>query len=42
MLLILRVDNLNIVKWWVEASYAMHPDCKSHWGNNVPMMGISR
>ena len=25
--LILRVDKLNIVKWWVDASYAMHTDC---------------
>ena len=29
---ILRVDNLNIVKWWMGASYAIHPDCRSHAG----------
>ena len=28
--LILEINNLNIVKWWVDASYAIHPDCKGH------------
>ena len=32
MPLILRVDNLNILKWWVDASYKMQPDCLSHTG----------
>ena len=30
--LILEIDNLNVIKWWVDASYAVHPDCKSHTG----------
>ena len=32
MPLVLRVDNLNILKWWVDASYEMQPDCLSHTG----------
>ena len=32
MPLILRRDRLNIVSWWVDASYAMHPDFQSHTG----------
>jgi hypothetical protein len=27
MPLILRADGLNIVKWWVDASFATHKDC---------------
>ena len=30
--LILEIDNLNIIKWWVDISYATHPDCKGHTG----------
>eukprot|EP00978_Attheya_sp_CCMP212_P010642 scaffold25921_cov24-Attheya_sp.AAC.1 len=30
--LVLEVDNLQIVKWWIDASYAVHPDMKSHTG----------
>jgi hypothetical protein len=30
--LILRADNLNIIKWWVDASYACHGDCRGHTG----------
>ena len=28
--LIIRAYKMNIVKWWVDASYAMHPYCWSH------------
>ena len=28
----LEADSLNIAKWWVDASYAVHPDMKSHTG----------
>ena len=45
MQLILRADNQKIVKWWVEASYAMHMDFWSHteatmylgWGSVISM-----
>jgi hypothetical protein len=30
--LILRADNLSVVKWYVDASFAVHPDFKSHTG----------
>ena len=25
-------DDLSIVKWWVDASYSVHEDCKGHTG----------
>jgi len=28
----LQADSLKIAKWWVDASYAVHPDMKSHTG----------
>jgi hypothetical protein len=37
MPLILRADKLNIVKWWVDASYAAHGDCKWHTGATMSM-----
>jgi uracil-DNA glycosylase len=30
--LTLRADELQVVKWYVEASFAVHPDVKSHTG----------
>ncbi len=30
--LILSADNLHIVKWYVDAAFAVHPDFKSHTG----------
>jgi hypothetical protein len=30
IILTLEADNLHVVKWWVDASYAVHPDMKSH------------
>ena len=37
MPLILRVDNMNIVKWWVDASHAMHPYCQSYTGATMSL-----
>ena len=30
--LTLKVDSTSIVKWWVDGSYAVHPDCRSQTG----------
>jgi hypothetical protein len=30
--LTLSADNLNVIKWYVDASFAVHPDFKSHTG----------
>ena len=32
MMLTLSADNLRVVKWYVDASFAVHPDYKSHTG----------
>jgi hypothetical protein len=32
LVLRLSADNLNIIKWWVDASYGVHYDMKSHTG----------
>jgi hypothetical protein len=37
MPLILKADSLNIVKWWFDASYATHGDCKGHTGATMSM-----
>ena len=40
----LSMDNLNVVKWYVDASFAVHPDFKSHtggvmtYGRGAPIM----
>ena len=46
MPLILRAESLTIVKWWVDASYAAHPDTIGHTGATMyfgigSVMGIS-
>ena len=33
----LRADNLRVIKWYVDASYAVHPDYKSHTGAVMTM-----
>jgi hypothetical protein len=30
--LTLSADNLTVIKWWVDASYAIHPNMRSHTG----------
>jgi hypothetical protein len=39
MPLILRANSLSIIKWWVDASYATHGDCRGHTG---AMMSLGR
>ena len=34
--LTLSADSLNVIKWYVDASFAVHPDFCSHWcGNGI-------
>ena len=33
----LRADSLNITKWHVDASHAVHPDMKSHTGGSMTL-----
>ena len=33
--MILAADNLHVIKWYVDAAFAMHPDFKSHTGGNM-------
>ena len=35
MPLILRTYILTIIKWWVDASYAAHPDMRRHTGDTM-------
>ena len=35
--LILRSDGLNVLKWWVDASYAAHDDMRGHTGGTTSM-----
>jgi hypothetical protein len=37
LVLRLSADNLNVIKWWVDVSYAVHPDMKSHTGGCMSM-----
>jgi hypothetical protein len=32
LVLTLEANNLQVVKWWVDASFAVHPDMRSHTG----------
>lgn len=35
--LTLRADNSKIVKWWIDAAYAVHADFKSHTGSSMSL-----
>ena len=35
--LILSTDSTNIVKWWVEGSYGIHPDARSQTGGTASL-----
>ena len=37
MLLILRSDSINVIKWWVDALYAVHGDMRGH---NVTIVSL--
>jgi hypothetical protein len=37
MPLTLEASNMSIIKWWVDASYAVHPDMKSHTGGAMSL-----
>jgi hypothetical protein len=37
LVLRLRADNLNIVKWWVDAAFAVHNDMRSHTGGAMSL-----
>jgi len=30
--LFLHIDNVNMIKWWVDASFGVHPGFRSHMG----------
>ena len=47
LILTLSGDKLNIIKWYVDASFAVHPDYKSHTGavmtlGNGTVVSLSR
>jgi hypothetical protein len=35
--LTLEADSISSIKWWVDASYAVHPDMRSHTGGTMSM-----
>jgi hypothetical protein len=35
--LTLEADDMHVVKWWVDASFAVHPDMKSHTGATMSL-----
>ena len=35
--LILSADSTNIVKWWVDGSYGIHPDARSQTGGTASL-----
>jgi hypothetical protein len=37
LFLTLEADNLSVVKWWVDASYAVHADMRSHTGATMSL-----
>ena len=32
-----KADSLSMIRWWVDASYGVHWDCKGHTGAMVSM-----
>ena len=37
MPLTLEADNMQIIKWWIDASFAVHSDMKSHTGGTMTL-----
>ena len=37
MPLTLEADGTNVIKWWADASYAVHPDMRSHTGGAMSL-----
>ena len=37
LVLTLTANNMSIQKWWIDASYGTHPDCKSHTGSMMTL-----
>ena len=37
LVLILEMDNLNILKWFIDASYIIHKNIKGHTDNGLTM-----
>ena len=35
--LILRIDDLGVIKWWIDASFAVHRDMKGHTGATMSL-----
>ena len=35
--LMLEADNMHIIKWWVDVSFAVHSDMKSHMGGTMSL-----
>ena len=35
MPLILEAEDVHVIKWWVDTSFAAHPDMKSHTGGTM-------
>jgi hypothetical protein len=35
--LVLSTDNISVVKWWVDGSYATHPDMRGHTGAGLSL-----
>ena len=33
----IKVDEIGVIKWWVDASYAVHGDCRGHTGATMSM-----
>jgi hypothetical protein len=36
-ILMLEADAMHLVKWWVDASFTVHHDMKSHTGATMPL-----